>query len=173
MLRLICAFVVRIWNKQVFSWHGSYQWNSAKHEILVIVSLNTGNLLIKTKIAWSPYCTVLWIKFWFWPILADTKSVETYQISFSLFLYTFKRFLIFFIRTEVNQTVSWEMMPDLSRLVLKPTKWHVCPAKTQISLGIRPVWSESLLSAWRKLGSLATHCVHTQFVGSVMSWLIC
>ena len=25
----------------------------------------------------------------------------------------------------------------------KPTKWTVCPAKTQISLGIRPVWSES------------------------------
>ena len=23
----------------------------------------------------------------------------------------------------------------------KPTKWHVCPAKTQISLGICPVWS--------------------------------
>ena len=36
-------------------------------------------------------------------------------------------------------------------------KWHVRPAKTQISLGIRPVWSESSLSAWRKLGSLATH----------------
>ena len=27
------------------------------------------------------------------------------------------------------------------------TKWHVCPAKTQISLGIRPVWSESYLYA--------------------------
>ena len=39
----------------------------------------------------------------------------------------------------------------------KPTKWHVHPAKTQISLGIRPIWSESSLSAWRKLGSLATH----------------
>ena len=39
----------------------------------------------------------------------------------------------------------------------KPKKWHVRPAKTQISLGVRPVWSESLLSAWRKLGSLATH----------------
>ena len=25
----------------------------------------------------------------------------------------------------------------------KPTKWHVCPAKTKISMGIRPVWSES------------------------------
>ena len=36
-----------------------------------------------------------------------------------------------------------------------PTKWSVCPAKTQISLGIHPVWSESLLSAFRKLGSLA------------------
>ena len=39
----------------------------------------------------------------------------------------------------------------------KPTKWHVRQAKTQISLGIRPVLSESSLSAWRNLGSLATH----------------
>ena len=29
----------------------------------------------------------------------------------------------------------------MSRLVTKPTKWHVCAAKTKISLGIRPVWS--------------------------------
>ena len=29
----------------------------------------------------------------------------------------------------------------------KPTKWHVCPAKTAISLGIRLVWSESSLCA--------------------------
>ena len=32
---------------------------------------------------------------------------------------------------------------NLSRLMTKPTKWHVRPAKTQISLGICPVWSES------------------------------
>ena len=38
----------------------------------------------------------------------------------------------------------------------------VRPAKTQISLGIRPVWSESSLSAWRKLGSLATHWAHSE-----------
>ena len=50
----------------------------------------------------------------------------------------------------------------MSRLVTKPTKCHVCPAKTQISLGIRPVWSESSLSAWRKLGSLATHWAHSK-----------
>ena len=28
-----------------------------------------------------------------------------------------------------------------SGIVTKPTKWHVCPTKTQISLGICPVWS--------------------------------
>ena len=36
------------------------------------------------------------------------------------------------------------------------------PAKTQINLGIRPVWSESSLSAWNKLGSLATHWAHRE-----------
>ena len=75
----------------------------------------------------------------------------------------------------------------------KSTKWHVCPAKTHISLGICPVWSESLLSAWRKLGSLVTYCVHSKdadqtgwmprlswvfagctchFVGFAVCWLI-
>ena len=44
---------------------------------------------------------------------------------------------------------------DNNHLITKPTKWHVRLAKTQISLGICPVWSESSLSAWRKLGSLA------------------
>ena len=38
----------------------------------------------------------------------------------------------------------------------------VCPAKTQISLGIRPVWSESWLSTWRNLGSLATQWAHSE-----------
>ena len=36
------------------------------------------------------------------------------------------------------------------------------PVKTQISLGIHPVCSESSLSAWRKLGSLATHSAHSE-----------
>ena len=38
----------------------------------------------------------------------------------------------------------------------------MCAQRSQISLGIRPVWSESSLSAWRKLGSLATHWVHSK-----------
>ena len=44
----------------------------------------------------------------------------------------------------------------------KTNKVSVHPAKTQISLGISPVWSESSLSAWRKLGLLATHWAHSE-----------
>ena len=39
----------------------------------------------------------------------------------------------------LGQKMSW--------LMTKPTKWRVHPAKTQISLGVRPVWSESSLCA--------------------------
>ena len=80
-----------------------------------------------------------------------------------------------------------------SQRMTKPTKWHVRPAKRQISLGIRRVWSEPSMSTWRKLGSLATHWAHSKdsdqagwmprliwvfarrtchFVGFVMRWLI-
>ena len=68
----------------------------------------------------------------------------------------------------------------------KTNKLAVRPTKTQISLGIRPVWSESSLSAWRKLGSFATHWAHSEdsdqtgrpprliwvFVGFIMSRLL-
>ena len=54
--------------------------------------------------------------------------------------------------------LRWAHPTHLSRLVTKPV-W-VRPAKTQISLGIRPAWSESSLSAWRKLGSLSTCWAH-------------
>ena len=50
-----------------------------------------------------------------------------------------------------KQTITYEPPHD------KTNKMSVRPAKTQISLGIHPVWSESSLSAWNKLGSLATH----------------
>ena len=44
----------------------------------------------------------------------------------------------------------------------KTSNVAVRPAKTRISLGIRPVCSESSLSACRKLGSLATHWAHSE-----------
>ena len=78
-----------------------------------------------------------------------------------------------------------------SRLMTKPTKWHVCPAQTQISLGTHPVWSVFIVHT-KKLKSLATY-EHTakmlirlgicpswtqsssgadHFVGFVTRWLI-
>ena len=49
----------------------------------------------------------------------------------------------------LQSTLQFELFPShyLSHLMTKPTKWHVRPAKTEISLGIRPVWSESSLCA--------------------------
>ena len=51
---------------------------------------------------------------------------------------------------------------NVSRVTTKPTIWHVRPAKTPISLGIRPVWSEYSLSPWRNIKSLATHWAHSE-----------
>ena len=47
----------------------------------------------------------------------------------------------------------------MSRATAFPTRLHLRPAKTQISLRIRAVWSEFPLSAWPRFGSLATHRV--------------
>ena len=59
---------------------------------------------------------------------------------------------------HMRRLKNWNLnIGDMSRSMKKPTKWHVHPVKAQIRLGIRPVWSESSLFAWRKLGSLATH----------------
>ena len=44
----------------------------------------------------------------------------------------------------------------------KTNNMAVRPVKTRMNLGICPVWSESSLSAWRKLGSLATHRAHSE-----------
>ena len=47
-------------------------------------------------------------------------------------------------RSMLGKPVIWKK--KMSHPMTKLTKWHVCPAKTQISLGICPVWSESLLA---------------------------
>ena len=70
----------------------------------------------------------------------------------------------------------------ISRLMTKQTKWPLRPAKTQISLGIRPVWSDSSQSAWRNIWFSATHWAHCEdsdrtgrtdhFVGFVMKRVI-
>ena len=61
------------------------------------------------------------------------------------------------LKSEVSGSMYYITIYNMSRLMTKPTKWLVRSAKTQISLNINPVWSETSLSAWRKLWSLATH----------------
>ena len=88
--------------------------------------------------------------------------------------YTFQEFLTddillffqqYFSHMELKRGCSSHVplcnsLYHMSRLVSKPTKWPLRPAKTQTSLGICPVWSESSLSAWRNIGCSATHWVH-------------
>ena len=48
----------------------------------------------------------------------------------------------------------------VSCIMTKPTKWHVRPAKTQISLGVHPVWSVfavRMKKAWVLSCPLSTH----------------
>ena len=52
----------------------------------------------------------------------------------------------FYSKGEEYTAVSYKhRRNEMSRLMTKPTKWPVHPVKTQISLGIHPVWSESSL----------------------------
>ena len=67
------------------------------------------------------------------------------------------------------ENLQMEIGPDktnnygkLRKIEPRHDKMVVRPAKTQISLGIRPDWSESWLSAWRNLGSLATHWAQSE-----------
>ena len=91
--------------------------------------------------------------------------MEQLQVSNFIFMvFTYIKHIYIYIYYKAKEVLCcfycvWCIM---SWLVAKPTKWHVRPAKTQISLGIRPVWSESSLSAWRKLGFLATNWVHSK-----------
>ena len=51
--------------------------------------------------------------------------------------------------TECTESAEWGEWPQkwAVQSMTKPTKWHMHPTKTQISLGIRPIWSESSLCA--------------------------
>ena len=72
-------------------------------------------------------------------------------------------FLMRTAKPDLIKQTAWMsrlIWASLSRLMTKPTKW-LC-AQRKISLGIRPVWLESSLSAWRKLGSLAAHWEHSE-----------
>ena len=98
-------------------------------------------------ICWERFVTSRWI-LGDWLQIINQNAAVVLSDSFAVSLLFFPGLRIIAIQ--------------LSRLMTKPTKWPVRPAKTQICLGIRPGWSESSLSAWRKLRSLATHWAHSE-----------
>ena len=62
--------------------------------------------------------------------LHTSETVVALTLDFPLNFDT----LCLFTAKEMSHTTN-----EMSRIVTKPTKWRVRPAKTQISLGIRPV----------------------------------
>ena len=89
---------------------------------------------------------------------SDSLDSQT-DLSFCLVQLSLCR--ICYVLTHLQSSPSC-CIGELSLSTTKPTKWHMHPAKTQISLDIRPVWSESLLSAWRNLGPLPTRKAHSK-----------
>ena len=68
---------------------------------------------------------------------------------------TLKKLELQNLDTRTDKVLKIKPTENMSHLMTKPTKWHVRPAKTQISLGIR-------LRCRMKFGSLATHWVHSK-----------
>ena len=111
---------------------------------------------ISTKFAWcSPILTHRLLDFKYpsprWDIVSSFACVSHF-----LWFHVLLHFLLvsevgcdlwLWHSLEIVSLFSWLHM---NLCMAKPTKWHVRPAKTQMSLGIRPVWSESSLCAQLK-----------------------
>ena len=91
-----------------------------------------------------------------WSTLSDIQSFFTYKLLF-------KRQ---FVKNEKQTTnVVWNLAPkelnaliiDMSRGPAFPSKLHVRPAKTPISLGIQKFSANFCIVRQRKLGCLVTH----------------
>ena len=95
--------------------------------------------------------------------------VHCHFVDFCHFSVTFSLMKDFGSLRVQTQQFLWHFYQgdqDSSQLCLKlkteKNKTNMRPGKTQISLSIRPVWSESSLCAWRRFVSLATHWVHSE-----------
>ena len=135
-------------------------WNTyTSHEVTLVIPVHGGHIIIFLFLLNRPYSyqkESLKYSFHFSYVEMNLKY-EKVQSSSSL--KCFEPFQYKFPLNNENQSNFEKSISryQMSSIVTKPTKWHVRPAKTQISLGIRQVWSESSLSAWRKLWYLATH----------------
>ena len=117
---------------------------------------------------------VLWL---IWKLCRYLFNLELFKtVKLGISINSCKHILNSCVAVWINMSIFWPHLAIRSilkniRSIIWAASWQtnkvsVCPAKTQISLGIRPVWSESSLSAWsawRKLGPLATYWAHSEF----------
>ena len=155
MPRLICVFAGRTLILLVLSCRGAYNlsnWQYVWESHYVNIRYFGYYTYRRTLSVYTLGCVACrYIRVGAWP--KPTKwHVRPGKDSDQL---TFLRSLWLFASRSVAVAI-------LSHLMTKPTKWHVRLANTQISMDIRPVWSESSLSAWRKLGYLAIHWAHSK-----------
>ena len=93
---------------------------------------------------------------WIFMYSGQTVSIQ----QFNLFMFSLET--MNWVPWVMNMKEPWEKCRLFEPRHDKTNTVTVRPAKTQISLGIRPVRSESSLSAWRNLGSLATRWAHSE-----------
>ena len=86
------------------------------------------NMFCSTQsLAVSPWTVNAWAGFW------EVQALSTYSQNTP------------FIMALNVHSMCWYYVSNVSQHMTKPTKLHVHPAKTQINVGIHPVWSESSL----------------------------
>ena len=123
---------------------------------------------------------------WFLTITTIIYGVQIFRIFAIICVVGVKTYIVFFTETTElvffiiklftsNSLLQLDLVCSCHKAAVKPVcacwfelphdktnKMTVCPAKTQISLGTCPVWSESSMSAWRNIGSSATQWAHCE-----------
>ena len=135
--------------------------NKVNHFIVFMIlrqSMHSTGPLQRKKMHSTGWC-------WLMP-LCRHYSVQAHYLSIvSIILQTalISTRILSSLETYINHIAKPRTQPTRFELRHdKTNRMSVCSAKTEISLGIRPVWSDSSLSAWRKLVSSATHWAHSE-----------
>ena len=155
MHRLICAFVVNIWQKQIFSWHGSFYdstdfiwagaWQTQQKDLCTQQRLwsawaSTQSDQFSLYAQWTAKDRrFLHVDSEDWWDRVDAQADQS-SLGAQVILMVLSCCSSFSVPGgSMTHSLLCEPVHD------KTSKMTVRPAKTQISLGIRPVWSESSL----------------------------
>ena len=156
MSRLICAFVVRIWQKQAFSWHSSYMRSASpvcKYDCIrnTLARLSSTHIYVQLKYHHSwvlqkcfTLCLFVWKSRWYAnsfcvrnPILfiSPLSSLNRLERELLYLSWSFK------IKEVCGNVQTIHSVNILSHVMRKPVLFYMRPTKAQISLRVRAVWS--------------------------------